>query len=127
MGDLDTMTDPEAKAWKLAALYVKAGPIFASKTLGEASDLLATAIREARSQALEEAAGVAMEEQNTFPIPRSYEHAHVCIGIEMAADRIRAIKEEYGASPAMAVLDEVQRDNAEKADDLRSALKDTTP
>jgi hypothetical protein len=123
------MTDIEVKARELAALYVKAGPIFASKTLGEASDLLATALREARTQALEEAAvsawNYAQLRKEGWP---GLDQDEVCHAVSSdIADRIRALKGEYGVSPAMAVLDEVRRDNAAKADDLREKMKGDTP
>jgi hypothetical protein len=121
MGDLDTMTDPEAKAREIVSDW--------ETNKGDDDDVelwhrIATALREARTQALEEAARVADRMIEPSPI------SDVGLGINMTCQvfalRIRAIKEEYGASPAMAVLSEVRRDNAEKADQLRSALKDTT-
>jgi hypothetical protein len=58
-----------------------------------ATDVIAAALLAARNEALEEAAGVAEAQKDEVEVPRSYEMAHVCIGMEMAATAIRALKE----------------------------------
>jgi hypothetical protein len=62
---------------------------------GLASEI-AAALLAVRNEALEEAAKVAEAQKDKIEAPRTYELAHVCIGMEMAATAIRAVKTTTG-------------------------------
>lgn len=53
---------------------------------------IADAFRAVRNEALEEAAKVVEAQKDNVEVPCSYEMAHVCIGIDMSAAAIRALK-----------------------------------
>lgn len=56
-------------------------------------EMIAAALHSVRNETIEEAARVAEAQKETAD-PHSYEMAHVCIGMDMAAAAIRNLKKE---------------------------------